>query len=134
MKNPTKPHDQEDCAGECSLHARSAVVVDDDAAESEEHVRAIARGARWCYYVPTCANYDGHGFVPSLVVEGVAGHVPMMGRGAHAAPWYWGDDLEVAQRVCESVNARRGITPLQASIIVASSMRETNIGGHVRHS
>lgn len=94
---------------------------------SREHLDAMARGARWCYYVPSDSNYDGNGFVPSLVVEGVAGHVPMMGRGEAAQPWYFGDTYEQAKRTCERVNRDRGISPLEADAIVASSMRHSHV-------
>lgn len=98
---------------------------------SAEHLDAMAAGARWCYYVPSSSNYDGNGFVPSLVVEGVAGHVPMMGRGEAAQPWYWGNTLDEAQRTCAVANARLGLTPEECAAIVASSMRETNSGREV---
>lgn len=86
-----------------------------------DHLDAIAAGARWCYFVPTDAH-DGRGFIPSLVVEHVAGHVPMSGQGDFASPWYWGDTYEQATRVCEKVNRDRGIEPDVAALIVASSM------------
>lgn len=88
-----------------------------------EHLDAMGRGARWCYYVPPDSNYDGHGFVPSLVVEGVAGHVPMTGQGEHAQPWYWGKTYEEAQATCAHVNRERGLTAEEEAEIVTSSMR-----------
>lgn len=100
-------------------------------APHNDHLDAIAGGARWCYFVPTDAH-DGKGFIPSLVVEGVAGHVPMSGQGDFASPWYWGDTYEQATRTCEKVNRERGILPETAAVIVASSMGATSPAGATR--
>jgi hypothetical protein len=97
------------------------------AAESPQ-VKAMDAGARWCYYVPHDSNYDGHGFIPSLVVEHVKGHVPMTGNGLHSLPWYWGQTLIDAQRVCEHKNLMLGITERDAAEIVASSMYDAEGG------
>lgn len=86
----------------------------------DAHLAAMDAGARWCYYVPENGKHDGQ-FVPSLVVENVAGHRPMMGNGEGAQPWYWGKTLTEARRVCESANRKRGITPDVAEQIVLSS-------------
>lgn len=98
-------------------------------AAQSEHVAAMDGGARWCYYIPMDANYDGKGFVPSLVVENVPGHVPMTGDPKKMqTPWYWGATQEDAERVCQSANRKRGVTDEAAVEIVASTMRGINRG------
>lgn len=83
---------------------------------------AIRAGHRWCYYVADDSADETGRFVPSCVVEGIAGHCPMSGNGEGASPWYWGDTLTQARETCERVNAQRGITPDIADEIVLSSM------------
>lgn len=91
---------------------------------------AIHAGRRWAYVIPDNAYRDENGIVPSLVVEGVAGHFPMLGNGAHASPWYWGKTAAEARAVADATNARRGVSPEDAKAIEASaigaSMREWN--------
>lgn len=63
------------------------------------------------------------GYIPSLVTEGEAGHSPLKGATPDTEPWFWGDTLEKAQATAESYNRRTfGIEPLEAALIVASSM------------
>lgn len=113
-----------------ATHAR-LVAAANRQKEDSDHLAAIARGNRWCYFVPLDSNYDGKGFVPSLVVEGIAGHVPMTGQGEHAQPWYWGNTYEDAVATCKNVNRKRGISELAAAEIVATSMGASNRGREV---
>jgi len=91
---------------------------------------AINAGRRWAYVIPDNAYRDEKGIVPSLVVEGVPGHFPMLGNGAHSSPWYWGTTEAEARKVADATNARRGISPEDAKAIEASaigaSMRNWN--------
>lgn len=74
---------------------------------------------RKCFWIAG-VEADG-GFVPSLVIEGQAGHQPMLG-GEGQAPWVWGKTLEEARRVCAEVNRSRfGLSRAEAAEIVASS-------------
>jgi hypothetical protein len=111
--------------------ANRASAATDERSTSMDHIAAMDRGARWCYYVPDDANYDGNGFVPSLVVEDVPGHVPMTGSGVGASPWYWGKTIEDAREACERKNVKLGISKVSAAEIVASSMCATNAGRQV---
>jgi hypothetical protein len=76
---------------------------------------------RQCFYIPA-DQYDGNGYIPSLVTEGEPGHAPLTGNGPGASPWYWGKSYEQAQAVCTQENARLGISAEDAAQIVASSM------------
>jgi hypothetical protein len=76
---------------------------------------------RWCYYVPS-EQRNSHGFIPSVVREGEGGHSPMIGNGAFAVPWYWGQTHEEAERVCAQANAELGLSEEDVIDIVSSSM------------
>lgn len=77
----------------------------------------------WCFYVPADSYSEQYGgYVPSIVVEHDSGHYPLIGRGAHSAPWVWGSTLETARAECVRQNQRIGVTPERASQIVTSSM------------
>lgn len=93
-----------------------------------ERVLRLLDTRRFCYYVPESqdpATYGG--YVPSLVIEGESGHFPMLGNGPGAAPWVWGATLEGAQEVAAAYNARRGLTPVEVTEIIASSMGVSRI-------
>lgn len=77
----------------------------------------------FCYYVPEDQDTKLYGgFVPSVVIENESGHYPMLGNGAHASPWVWGDTYEKAKEIAEEMNHKLGISPQRATEIVASSM------------
>lgn len=77
----------------------------------------------FCYYVPEDQDTKLYGgFVPSVVIENESGHYPMLGNGAHASPWVWGDTHEKAQQIADQVNAKRGVSKAEAERIVDSSM------------
>jgi hypothetical protein len=77
---------------------------------------------RACFYIPSGAFVEGHGYVPSLVTENEPGHVPLMGNGPGSAPWYWGMTYEKACEIAEAENAKLGLDPRDVMAIVASSM------------
>lgn len=83
---------------------------------------------RYCYAIPAEAYVDGHGFRVSIAIEHEKGHYPtgddawIEGDGAARKPWFWGETYEEARKVCEEANARMGITPKDAALIVASTM------------
>lgn len=64
-----------------------------------------------------------HGYVPSMVTEGEPGFTPLSGNGEFAQPWYWGHDIDVAQRLADEANLELGIDRQLALLIIASSMR-----------
>lgn len=77
---------------------------------------------RHCFVI-LATQYDEHGFIPSLVIEGEPGHSPMMGRGEGAVPWYWGKTYERAQEVCARFNKQRyGLSAKATARIVTGSM------------
>jgi hypothetical protein len=78
---------------------------------------------RKCFYIPADAFVEGRGFVPSLVVEGEAGHSPLTG-GPGGTPWYWGMTYEFACQIANEQNARLGVTPEEALDIIASSVAQ----------
>lgn len=76
---------------------------------------------RKCYYIdPNQKNPNG--FIPSLVFEDESGFYPMVGSGEFAQPWYWGTDLETAQKLAAEANAELGLTPEDVARILASSI------------
>lgn len=91
-------------------------------------IEAISAGRRWAYVIPDNAYRDERGIVPSLVVDGVPGHFPMLGQGAASSPWYWGKTEADARKVADATNARRGVSPEDAKAIEASA-----IGASMRH-
>lgn len=87
---------------------------------------------RRCYWINEAQDPGVHGgYVPSVVVEGEAGHTPLLGDGTAAAPWVWGATLEAAQAACEATNARLGLTPGDVLAIRMSSMlaSQTQVAG-----
>lgn len=76
---------------------------------------------RGCYYV--LESWEGaDGFIPSWVVEGEAGHRPLIGNGPFARPWFWGPDFETARRICATANAELGLNEDDVEAIVGSSI------------
>ena len=89
-------------------------------------------GKRMCVF--NAHETDKIGVIWCEVIENEAGYRPMTGKGKLAAPWYlarWKEDetreqtVERAERLADQVNAERGITPSEQTMIVASSMRVT---------
>ena len=81
---------------------------------------------KFCYIIVPDQK-DEHGYIPSAVFEGEPGHRPMMGQGDCAAPWYWGKDIETAQRICDEQNAKMGLSKDDVSKITAAMFASTNI-------
>lgn len=88
-----------------------------------EHVAAMEQGAKFCYVIIE-DQFDEHGYIPSVVVENVSGHVPMRGNGVGASPWYWGKTLEAAYAAARSKNASLGVSEEEEARITLSSMRD----------
>jgi hypothetical protein len=78
---------------------------------------------RKCFYIDPGQDPGEHGYIPSLVEEGIAGHSPLKGSGRFATPWYWGKDYEQACKIADQENWRvYHLTPGEAAEIVLSSM------------
>jgi len=86
---------------------------------------------RWCYAIMVGQTSEGQ-YVPSVVVENEAGHSPMLGRGEFSVPWRWGSDYDKAKEIAAQANEAIGISPEDASAIVASSIRAGNIAQQER--
>jgi hypothetical protein len=80
---------------------------------------------RRCIYVFETSLTE-HGYVPSMITEGQAGHSPMTGNGEHSQPWYWGHDLATARRLAAEQNTKMGLSPSDVNEIVASSFRASS--------
>ncbi|GLZ00790.1 hypothetical protein [Actinoplanes sp. NBRC 103695] len=93
-------------------------------------------GKRQAFYVDATLQTE-HGFIPSVVTEGEPGHTPMLGNGALASPWYWGNDLATARRIAARSNAALGLTESDVRDVVASSFRASEAiaeAGRIIHS
>jgi hypothetical protein len=77
---------------------------------------------RMCYIVQI-GQCDENGYIPSVVVEGEAGHSPLTGRSEFSRPWYWGKTYEEAEATCKNMNTEMGLTDHDVTTIVWSSMR-----------
>ena len=86
--------------------------------------RAFPPGPRQCYWVSGLDwDQDRTGLVPALVTENEPGYSLMSGQGEHAAPWVWGDTLDVAEEACQRANRERFYLDAdEAREIVISSM------------
>lgn len=80
-------------------------------------------GKRYVFFIDdTQVPNPKGGYIPSIVVEGEAGHRPMTGDPAKLqSPWYW-CDLAKAQKSAEEKNAQMGYTQPQVAKIILSSM------------
>lgn len=77
----------------------------------------------WCYYIPPTQDVSEHGgYVPAVVEQNKPGYWPLLGRGTCASPWIWGQTYAEAEATCLEQNRKRGISPEQATQIIASSM------------
>ena len=76
---------------------------------------------RQVFYVDESMKTE-NGYVPALVTEDEAGFNLMLGKDEHARPWFWGQDLDTARRLCTEANAQRGISEVEAKKIVKSSI------------
>lgn len=79
-------------------------------------------GKRMCYMIQV-GQFDANGYIPSLVVEGEAGHSPLTGREAYSRPWYFGKTYEEAEETCRKINEEMGLSRRDVIEIVMSSMR-----------
>ena len=79
---------------------------------------------RYCYYL-TPAMLSEDGYLPVIVIEGVAGSTPLSSDAAPAQPSWWGHDLAAARRRVAHANSRLGLTPEHARDIVLSALSAT---------
>jgi hypothetical protein len=79
-------------------------------------------GKRFAYTIVEESRASNGGYIPCIAVENEPGYSPMTGQGAGAAPWNWGKDRALAQRLCDERNERMGISKEDAFRIVGSSM------------
>ena len=87
---------------------------------------------RQCFYIPE-EQYDDEGWIPSLVTEGRASHIPFLGNGPFASPWHWGTTLAEAQATAERENfGTFGLSRGEALAIVLSSIRADS-GPEITH-
>lgn len=77
----------------------------------------------WCFYIDPLSFVEGHGYIPSVVKKGVAGHALLAGNGTGSSPYYWGMTYETACAVAEKANSDMGVTPEDALDIRISSMQ-----------
>ena len=77
----------------------------------------------WCYTIPDQDPTVHGGYVPSISIEYVAGHIPMTGRGSDQAPWVCGKTFDEAVGVCQHENELMGIDAMTCAKIVASTFR-----------
>lgn len=106
-----------------------AAMTDEERAQlvdeiSEAAVAKLNAGdsPRKCVVVLDSQYVDGRGFVPSVVVEGEAGHHPLTGQGELSEPWYWGHDIAKARKLAADLNAKLGLTEDDAHAIFESSI------------
>jgi hypothetical protein len=88
-----------------------------------DDVNLLMQNRRWCYTVPQVQDTKVFGgFVPSIAIEGIAGHYPLTGRGTGSAPWVWGETYAEAEKVCAHKNMMLGYSEREAFCIVASTL------------
>ncbi len=76
----------------------------------------------FCYYVPEDQEPDPKlGYMPSVVIEGDAGHYPCLGGSPFAAPRYWGD-LDQARDIASEQNAAMELTQEDVRRIMETSI------------
>jgi hypothetical protein len=99
--------------------------IPDEMIEKFKKVEAeVEAGGRWCYYIVDSEYDEGHGYVPVIVRENEAGYHPMRGDGSEfAVPWYWGKDIDTAERIARERNAEMGLTQHDVNEIVSRNMR-----------
>jgi|TARA_R100000426_G_C4815802_1_gene108374 hypothetical protein len=62
-------------------------------------------------------------YIPSIVYEGVAGHIPCRnGDSPGSLPYYWGTTEKECQEACDEANEKMGYTREFALDVVTSSM------------
>ncbi len=82
----------------------------------------MLEAGHFCYYVPEDQEPEPKlGYIPSVVVEGDAGHYPCMGNGPLATPWYWGN-LAQARDIASEQNAAMELSEEDVHRILASSI------------
>lgn len=83
------------------------------------------KGRRYCFVVIPYQK-DDEGYIPSLVIEGVKGHRPMVGD-EYKKGYRWGDTIDLAYEVCQEANRRIGLTDEDIHDIVRSSLPDNEV-------
>lgn len=86
-----------------------------------QNIGALIENRDYCYFIPP-QTPDRKGFIPACVIENVEGYRMMSGNGEFSEPWYWGKTEVEANRVCDEMNAKRGITKERQQEIITSTM------------
>ena len=75
---------------------------------------------RWCYYISPITADENDEFLCCIVEEDEPGY--------HVTDWHYGKSLKFAEEVVQKMNKEKlGLTPMDVSNIIASSMRVSNI-------
>jgi hypothetical protein len=61
---------------------------------------------------------EKHGYIPCVVTEGMEGYRPLSGADEFAAPWYWGNDKKIAQKIADDYNKGLGLSEEEIVSIV----------------
>jgi hypothetical protein len=94
------------------------------------------------YYVPGPGQpggyVEGKGYTVAIVIAGDdgfywTGDVPYDGSPGQRAPLFWGHDWTAACRIVAEQNAKLGITPEEAALLIARAMARGGVRpGHKR--
>lgn len=81
-----------------------------------------ARAGRFCYYIPPTQEPGPEGWRVAIVWEDEDGYHWTGDEERGVQPWFWGDTLKAAEKLCAEANKRLGLTEKEAAIIVMRSM------------
>lgn len=88
--------------------------------DTNEFSEAIARGARFAYFVMETQKTDAGSFIPCIAVEGVPGYCQ--------TDWRWGVDFEIAKKAALQLNTDLHLSDDDVNHIIASSMKAQGKG------
>ncbi len=84
---------------------------------------------RVAYFVMRSQYDKKRGYLALVAIEGVPGYHPMSGNPEKLQDgWYWGHDYKIAEQCADKKNEMMGISKLEATKIVLSTMRESKLG------
>ena len=66
------------------------------------------------YVILETVRADDGGYIPCIAIQGE--------KGYYKTDWNWGNDLQVANKICDEKNLALGFSPKTAYKIVLSSM------------
>ena len=70
---------------------------------------------KFAYFVIQTETDEEGNFIPCIVVEGEIGY--------HKTDWQWGKNWNLANKICDEMNEKIGISKKDAILIQLSSMR-----------